>query len=430
MPLNFPAQTQPINLAQIYGQADQDKFNQMKMQQATQSMADEQAVKNAYTFNPDGSLDEKTTLSKLYPVAPDKAYAFQQGIDTRNASASKLKREEQTARLGDAEKLITIQGKLAGRVLSNPTLENAIYATKQFGQMTGQDVSQELDNLTKNIGNNPDAIMKWAGSHALDAEKLLGKIQSVNNGQFNINQMVDPLIGKVTETGRTQMLQTPDSVASIANTKEQGALNRGVTIRGQNISRENANDRLEFDKGGGKASEKITADMRTSGQYAKRMVAAEKLLDQTTDQKPGVMESIAGLAGETAANMNRSPDRQDSLQAQRDWVRAKLRKESGASIGDAEMQNEIYTYFPQIGDSDSVIAQKKQARNEAVNGLIEASGGGYSEPANIPTGAPIIPKNEKMPSKLATPIKSDNDYNKLPSGTRFKAPDGTIRIKP
>jgi hypothetical protein len=169
--------------------------------------------------------------------------------------------------------------------------------------------------------------------------------------------------------------------------------------------------------------------MRTSGQYAKRMVAAEKLLDQTTDQKPGVMESITGLAGETAANMNRSPDRQKSLQAQRDWVRAKLRKESGASIGDAEMQNELYTYFPQIGDSDDVVAQKKQARDEAVNGLIEASGGGYNAPTEIPTGAPIMPKNEKMPSKLATPIKSDNDYNKLPSGTRYQAPDGTIRIK-
>ena len=57
-----------------------------------------------------------------------------------------------------------------------------------------------------------------------------------------------------------------------------------------------------------------------------------------------------------------SPEMQSYRQAQEDWVRAKLRKESGAVIGKDEMAGEIKTYFPQPGDSKEVIDQKARAR--------------------------------------------------------------------
>jgi hypothetical protein len=56
---------------------------------------------------------------------------------------------------------------------------------------------------------------------------------------------------------------------------------------------------------------------------------------------------------------------QQLLQAQRDWVRAKLRKESGAVIGPEEMAAEIKQYFPQPGEGADVINQKKAARKRA-----------------------------------------------------------------
>ena len=56
---------------------------------------------------------------------------------------------------------------------------------------------------------------------------------------------------------------------------------------------------------------------------------------------------------------------QQLLQAQRDWVRAKLRKESGAVIGPEEMAAEIKQYFPQPGEGPAVIAQKKESRKRA-----------------------------------------------------------------
>jgi len=57
-----------------------------------------------------------------------------------------------------------------------------------------------------------------------------------------------------------------------------------------------------------------------------------------------------------------------------DWVRAKLRKESGAVIGPKEMQDEIITYFPQPGDSAAVIKQKAESRRAAERAMSISAG--------------------------------------------------------
>ncbi len=60
-------------------------------------------------------------------------------------------------------------------------------------------------------------------------------------------------------------------------------------------------------------------------------------------------------------------------QAQRQFVQAVLRKESGATITPDEMSQNAKKYFPQPGDGPDVLAQKAQARAQAVAAL-EAEG--------------------------------------------------------
>lgn len=76
-------------------------------------------------------------------------------------------------------------------------------------------------------------------------------------------------------------------------------------------------------------------------------------------------------------------------QAQRQFVQAVLRKESGATITPDEFSTNAAKYFPQPGDGPDVLAQKAQARAQAVAGLT-AEGGrandrvasqGYQAPA-------------------------------------------------
>lgn len=61
-------------------------------------------------------------------------------------------------------------------------------------------------------------------------------------------------------------------------------------------------------------------------------------------------------------------------QQQEDWVRAKLRKESGAVIGDDEMEREIKVYFPQPGDSKAVLQQKAHSRKIAIEAMKKSGG--------------------------------------------------------
>lgn len=123
----------------------------------------------------------------------------------------------------------------------------------------------------------------------------------------------------------------------------------------------------------------LTEDQAKSTGFAKRMIEAHKVtdpLDFTDASKPSVLELGASRFGATAENVMRSNERQLYRQAQENWVRANLRKESGAVIGPEEMRKEIENYFPQIGDGPGVIEQKRRAREAATQGMVVNAGPG------------------------------------------------------
>ena len=134
----------------------------------------------------------------------------------------------------------------------------------------------------------------------------------------------------------------------------------------------------------GIAPKDLTGEQGKAAGFVKRMVEAEKLISQpSSKESPSAAESLAGsvpFAGDYLSNQARSPERQMTYQAQQDWVRAKLRKESGAVIGKDEMADEIRTYFPVQGDSQEVIAQKAQSRRVAMDGINGEAGAGSKIP--------------------------------------------------
>jgi len=138
----------------------------------------------------------------------------------------------------------------------------------------------------------------------------------------------------------------------------------------------------------------LTESQATSANYMNRMVEAEKRMESALGggYKPGgVRDAMAGSVP-VFGNFLMSDKGQNYKQAQEDWVRAKLRKESGAVIAESEMAAEIRTYFPKPGDSPEVIQQKAEARATAVQSLgIGAGRAGQ----NLPGGA--------TPAARATP---------------------------
>jgi hypothetical protein len=100
--------------------------------------------------------------------------------------------------------------------------------------------------------------------------------------------------------------------------------------------------------------------------YLQRMTGAEAIFNDLASDGVTTIPLVRGVAvGTRAEGYALSGPEQRLLQAQRDWVRAKLRKESGAVIAEEEMRDEMLTYFPQPGDSAETIAQKAEARKRA-----------------------------------------------------------------
>jgi hypothetical protein len=134
-----------------------------------------------------------------------------------------------------------------------------------------------------------------------------------------------------------------------------------------------------------------SADKPTEGQmgasgFANRMEAAEDIFSKI----PAAQVPRFGMSGQSSImSYFRSPEGQMAKQAADDWIRSKLRKESGAVIGEEEMEAEYKTYFPMPGDSAQVVAQKAQARQRATDAMKRNAGPAYVPYTPPPAAAPI-----------------------------------------
>lgn len=146
-----------------------------------------------------------------------------------------------------------------------------------------------------------------------------------------------------------------------------------LTERGQNLDYAEALARMEASKAAAaEKATKLTEGQAAAQGYLGRMKAAEAAI-QKGGFKPGIQDYAAGefLYGTSGplkgviANQIMSKGGQQYFQAIADWVRAKLRKESGAVIRPEEMASEIRTYFPMPNDPPEVVAQKAAARKQA-----------------------------------------------------------------
>jgi hypothetical protein len=153
---------------------------------------------------------------------------------------------------------------------------------------------------------------------------------------------------------------------------EESAFARQESAADRKLSRELAQGEREQKRLEGTEGQKLAAG------FADRMVASEAIIEQLPpDALPTEFTSLAGavpFAGTYLQRKAMTPEQQKYKQAADNWIRANLRKESGAVIGADEMQAEYETYFPQPGDSLDVIQQKAEARKITTQAMIKNAG--------------------------------------------------------
>lgn len=127
------------------------------------------------------------------------------------------------------------------------------------------------------------------------------------------------------------------------------------------------------------------------------------------------------------------------------WAANLLYLKSGATAPPEEVQSTWKQFFPQFGDGDDVKAQKAQSRIEEITAVADAWGLDKSkipqpkQPYQQPRGTidrsnAVAPPTQQMTQQAPSqpPQQQGIDergYASLPSGTQYRAPDGSIRMK-
>lgn len=410
-PLDFkiPSQVDSYkNALALQGGMTQNALAQYTLAKAQRDDAETEAfnraLRSADLSTPEGrAAAQRAAMS----AAPTKGIGFANQLleqETKRATLDKT-RAETAKQLADQ----------AARMIANAKTDQEMDQAFQFWSRGNPEQASVVRNqymaARQSGAQVPDLAPKIASLFSEDVLKQIKafapevKPQDVGGTvQFvNTNTLAGP-VGPVQGVNALAKTNTPDAMLTDTRAREEGAANRGVTMRGQNMADARAREQTEQGRwtndlvrgvqvnSATGETRPITANGKPIGPkddapeamlkaagYADRMKKASVLLDKfAAAGKPGLAESglqqLPKGAGNIAANLARSPERQQYRQAQEDWVRAKLRQESGAVIADEEMAREIRTYFPEIGDSDAVVKQKSAARKTAEQAMITAAG--------------------------------------------------------
>jgi hypothetical protein len=132
--------------------------------------------------------------------------------------------------------------------------------------------------------------------------------------------------------------------------------------------------------------------------FAKRLGQAESVFSEL--ERTGFdASSVSAAANRNLPNMVRSKEAQKQEQAERNFINAVLRRESGAAISPSEFENAAMQYFPRLGDSPETLAQKRQNR-ETVIGSFSTEGSRALEKMSEPKSAKALPAGSPMRSYI------------------------------
>lgn len=167
------------------------------------------------------------------------------------------------------------------------------------------------------------------------------------------------------------------------------------------------------------ANKEPNSDQYKAGLFAKRLQQAEGVFQDLEKGGFDRTSNMSGLASMLPGALQpENVKRQE--QAERNFVNALLRRESGSAISDKEFASAEKQYFPRAGDTPEVLEQKRQNRELAFNGLAAEAGGALGKietpvarevKKDQPSGEALAGQGAKTDAKVAQYAKEHGlDY--------------------
>lgn len=135
-----------------------------------------------------------------------------------------------------------------------------------------------------------------------------------------------------------------------------------------------------------------TSAQQTVAEYAARIEQAEPTLESLESNIAGMNQLTYSATWDKPASFQ-SSEMQQYMQAARNFINAKLRRESGAVISPTEFSEARKQYLPQPGDSEETLKLKKQNRDLVFASLKKAAGNAYSSVSDLLGGSGGVSKD-------------------------------------
>ena len=177
-----------------------------------------------------------------------------------------------------------------------------------------------------------------------------------------------------------QKINPTEAVGAAAPGAKGASVTAPTTLKGKSTPEKGRLTEAEGKATGFAMRAKEAHDKLSGLDFSPYVVATKQAMEQTP--------VIGGLSG-AATNIGMSETNQRADQAQREFVNAVLRQESGAAISQSEFENARKQYFPQPGDKPGVIEQKRKNRETAIKSL-EIAGGKGMEKVKAGAGAGAV----------------------------------------
>jgi len=398
----------------IQDQQMQREMGRYKLNALRQEADDDAAYRNVLRS---GAAPEELP-NKLYSVGLGKRAQEAQKFQ---ADQQKTQIESQKAKLEAGIKQFDAIGQIMSGVKDQQTYD---MARQQVSQIVGP---QAMANIPAVY--DPATVARNQQQAMSVKEQMAQKWKEMEYTTPTANAQ---LSAQTAQANNASTVATARRGQDMADARSREALTAGRVPSGY---RQTADGTLEFIPGGpaDPTSKAGGGKPLTEGQskallFGTRMQEANGILDElatngVTTSLPG---SRAGFGVGAAINALQPADRQRLDQAKRDFLNAVLRRESGAVIADTEFSNGDKQYFPQPGDGEAVIAQKKRNREVAMRGILAEVPDGDTRVAQVrgaPTAAPL-----KGVKGAKAPITRTVDVGGAQMQAR-QAPDGKFYVQ-
>lgn len=375
---------------------ERDALNKLILQKMQNTSDIDQSMQNQNTSNLVSNLGEAAEgLFKARSMA-----VGGQGVDSE--FYNKLRNQANQRTESEAEK--TRQG-LKALLFQKANLDEkakAEQAAEQLDYQRGQDATKNLFESKKleMLQDRPSS--------------------SANRYEFKLDDFGKPIrLDRTTgEITYVQQNNAPSAQGGqLASSKMETDVNQPPKpLPGENIDQYKA--RMAVWKSKNTAKEQpLNATQEMARTFANRTEEAENIFKNLEEKGFDRASYGTSIGSSLLPNSMQSENMKLQEQAERNFINALLRRESGAAIGKDEYANAEQQYFPRAGDTPAVKEQKRRNRQIVIQGLKE-------EGKLVPQARPDM---QQVPQQQQRTV-AKKQYSPSRNQTRVIYSDGTVEV--